>query len=140
CRTKHCWVGTPRRAVGSHAIAALCLGFSLPRDDERAQLKRAAPIRLAPKKIIRSGQHFGNLELDPLRKPSVKNFEEQIALKIDKYRFRIFVARLGPAAAQRLLGRADVDEPRQVPFRSQPLDREHKIARNARIITWANFI
>src|ERR1043166_314661 len=59
--------------------------FSFVRHDQRAQLESAATIRLTPEELVGRGQHLGDLEFVPFRQPAMENFQEQVALKIDKY-------------------------------------------------------
>src|ERR1043166_929519 len=114
--------------------------FSFVRHDQRAQLERAATIRLTPEELVGRGQHLGDLEFVPFRQPAMENLQEQIALKIDKYWLGILVAALGAAATQRLLGWANKNKPRQISFAAQALDRDDEVARDAGEITAAEFV
>src|SRR5438477_413906 len=64
--------------------------------------------------MFRIRQHFRYLDLTRLHQPTVENFEKQIALKIDKHRFRIFIATFRSAAAQCLFGRTNINNARQI--------------------------
>ena len=55
-------------------------------------------------------QHLGDFDLAGFDDPSIKNFQKQITLQIDKDRFGIFIATFGSAAAKRLLGRANINK------------------------------
>src|SRR4026208_7691 len=80
------------------------------RDDQRAQLERAAAIGFSPPKVVGCGEHFSTSQVDGLTQPAMKNFQEKITFEIDENRFGIFVAAFRPAAPQCLFGRANINK------------------------------
>src|SRR5438046_5312386 len=89
--------------------------------------------------MIRIGQHFCHFDFACFREPAVENFKEKVALKIDKYRLRIFVAPCRAAASQRPLSLANVNITWQFPLRAQTFDRQNEIAGDAIVISGAQF-
>src|SRR5436189_6382671 len=107
---------------------------SLARHDLRAEFEAAPAVPLPPEQIVGTGQHFANLQLSGLGQPAMEDFEEEIALEIDKDRLGILVAPFRAASPQRLFARADVSVARPFLLRAQTLNRQNKVVRDPSVI------